>query len=121
MGRRFGKKIINIVVGEKNFQNVEKYLKKLTIINLFFIRFFLPISSIAGADIVSYIAGHERLPFLKYFIVSIIPWTIMNIAYFTTTSYLSEKSILFYFLPAVVIVGIPILIFIGFKYLRKDH
>jgi len=113
--------MLNIIIEEKNFQYVEKYLKKLTIKNLFFIRFFLPISSIAGADIVSYIAGHERLPFVKYFIVSIIPWTIMNIAFFTATSYLSEKSILFYFLPAVVIIGIPVLIFIGFRYLKKDN
>jgi len=120
IGRRFGKKILNIIVEEKNFQYVEKYLKKLTIRNLFFIRFFLPISSIAGADIVSYIAGYERLPFVKYFIVSIIPWTTMNIVYFTTTSYLSEKSIFLYFLPAVVIVGIPILILIGFRYLKRD-
>jgi len=119
IGKIFGKRILNIIVEEKNFRYVEEYLKKLTIRNLFIIRFFLPISSIVGADIVSYIAGYERLPFVKYFIVSIIPWTIMNIVFFTTTSYLSEKSIFLYFIPAVVIVGIPILIFIGYKYLKK--
>jgi uncharacterized membrane protein YdjX (TVP38/TMEM64 family) len=120
IGKKFGKRILNIIVEEKNFQYVERYLRKLTIRNLFIIRFFLPISSIVGADIVSYIAGYERLPFIKYFIVSIVPWTIMNILYFTTTSYLSEKSIFLYFIPAVVIVGIPILLFIGFKYFKKQ-
>ena len=118
IGRKFGKRILNAIVEEKNFQYVEKYLRKLTIRNLFIIRFFLPISSIVGADVISYIAGFERLPFVKYFIVSIVPWTIMSIAYFISTSYLSEKSVFLYFIPALVIIGIPILLFIGFKYLK---
>lgn len=117
IGRKFGKRILKVIVKEENFRYIEKYLKKLTIRNLFIIRFFIPISSLVGADIVSYISGMERLPFIKYYIASIIPWTIMSIIYFSTTSYLRDKSIFIYFLPVAIIIGIPLLLlFIINKY-----
>jgi hypothetical protein len=84
-------------------------MKELTIKRLFLIRFFVPIATVFGGDILSYVSGIQKLPFLKFFLVSIIPWTILNTVYFTTSSYLLNVSIFLYFIPVIFIVGIPIL------------
>ena len=111
VGLRFGKRILEKVVTAENSQYMDKYFNKLTIKNLFIIRFFVPITSIFGADIVSYIAGMQKLPFFKYYVVSIVPWTILSVLYFTTTAYFIDKSIFLYFLPVIILVGLPILLF----------
>ena len=119
MGYKYGKRILDKVITPENSKYLEKYFNKLTIKNLFIIRFFVPISSMFGVDILSYISGMQKLPFLKYFIVSIVPWTILTILYFTATAYLIDKSIFLYFLPAIIIVMVPIIFFYIYKYKIK--
>ena len=121
VGYRYVKRILDKVVTSENSKYLEKYFNKLTIKSLFLIRFFVPVSSMFGADIVSYVSGMQRLPFLKYFIVSIIPWTFLTILYFTATAYLINRSIFLYFLPAIIIVMVPLIFFYLYKYkISKD-
>lgn len=116
VGRKYGQKVLDKVVTEESSKYLDKYLKKLTIKKLFIIRFIVPLATIFGADIVSYVSGMRRLPFLKYFLVSIIPWTILNVIYYTFSSYLINVSIFLYFIPVILIVTIPLgLIFISRK------
>jgi uncharacterized membrane protein YdjX (TVP38/TMEM64 family) len=121
VGKKYGKKILNKVITPENSKYLEKYFNKLTIKRLFLIRFFVPISSMFGADILSYISGMQRLPFLKYYAVSIIPWTSLTIIYFTVTSYLINRSIFLYFLPAIIIVIVPLILYYLYKFkIKKD-
>lgn len=120
IGLRFGKRILKKIVKEENTTYLDKYFKKLTLKSLFFIRFIIPISSFFGADIISYIAGMEKLPFGKYFIVSIVPWTLMSIIYFITSSYFLRKSIFLYFLPVIILVAIPFIIYLIYKFKNKN-
>ena len=108
IGRKYGKRVIDRAMNEESSKYLDKYLKKLTIKKLFIIRFVVPLATIFGADIVSYVSGMQRLPFVKYFLVSIIPWTILNIIYYTFSSYLINFSIFLYFLPVLLIVVIPL-------------
>jgi len=119
IGLRYGKRFINIIVKKENAPYLDKYFKKLTIRNLFIIRFFIPISSFFGFDVISYISGIQKLPFDKYFVVSIVPWTFMSILYFSTTSYFLKKSIFLYFLPVIFLVGVPFIIYFIYRISEK--
>ncbi len=96
-------------------KSVEKLLKRLNVTNLFFLRFFLPTSNVVGVEVLSYIAGHDGIPFWKFFAVSIIPWTALNILYFSSTYYFREKAMYFYFLPAILLIALPMLLFLILK------
>jgi uncharacterized membrane protein YdjX (TVP38/TMEM64 family) len=109
VGKKYGMRILEKIINEDNAVYLDKYMKELTIKRLFLIRFFVPIATVFGGDILSYVSGIQKLPFLKFFLVSIIPWTILNTVYFTTSSYLLNVSIFLYFIPVIFIVGIPIL------------
>ena len=115
IGRKYGKKVLDKFVNKDNVKYVEKYTKRLTIKNLFLIRFVVPIATMFGADIISYIAGMQKLPFLKYYLASIIPWTILSIIYFTFSSYLMNISVFLYFLPPFLIVTIPLILLYIYK------
>ncbi len=116
VGKKFGKRIIENIASQKNATYIDKFLKRLTIRNLFMLRFFLPTSNVVGVEILSYISGYERLPFKKFFVASIVPWTVLNVIYFISTSYVREKSLSLYFLPAVIIIGLPL----GIYFIARD-
>lgn len=119
VGRKYGKKALDKIVSKENTKYVEKYTNRLTIKKLFVIRFIVPIATMFGADIVSYASGMQRLPFLKYYLVSIIPWTFLSTIYFLFSSYLLNISIFLYFLPPILIVTVPlILVFLYKKYIK---
>lgn len=109
IGKRYGKKVLKKVVTPDSAKYLDKYLQKLTIKKLFIIRFIVPIATVFGTDVVSYVSGMRNLPFLKYFLASIIPWTILSVIYYTTSAYLLNISIFLYFVPVVLIVCVPIL------------
>jgi len=119
IGKRFGKKVLQKVITPQSAAYLDKYLQKLTIKKLFIIRFIVPIATVFGADVVSYVSGMKNLPFLKYFLVSIIPWTVLSIIYYTTSSYLLNISVFLYFIPVAFIVGIPLLGLYFYKIRKK--
>ena len=120
VGKRYGKRVMNRFLDKKSSDYIQKYLDKLTIRNLFLIRFIVPISSMFGIDIISYVSGIQRLPFIKYYLASIVPWTILTSIYFTTSSYLLTTSIYLYFLPAILIAGIPIIILLVNNKIKRN-
>lgn len=110
LGKKYGGVIIRKIITQKNTPYVEKLLKKLTYRNIFILRLFLPTSNIVGVEVISYASGHEKIPFTKFFLVSIIPWTFLSVLYFTSTYFLRERSLSLYFLPAIIIILLPLLI-----------
>lgn len=110
LGKKYGGLVLEKIGSKKNLPFIEKNLKKLTLRNIFILRFFLPTSNIVGVEAISLLSGHEKLPFLKFFLVSIIPWTILNVIYFMSTYYLRERAFSLYFLPAIVMVFLPIIV-----------
>lgn len=119
VGKRYGKGVVNKVFDKRNSLYIEKFVRKLTLRKLFILRFFLPTSNVVGVEILSYLSGYDGLPFKKFFLASIIPWTILNIAYFTATYFLREKSLSLYFLPAVIMIGLPLALYIIYRKLSS--
>lgn len=115
VGRRFGMLLLEKYLRPKELIVAKKFMLYLRPRLIFALRFIVPLTSV-GVDAVSYIAGSERLKFWKFFLVSIIPWTTINVIYFYSTSYFRQHSIGFFFLPALVLVSVPLIIFsIGHK------
>ena len=66
-------------------------------------RFILPLTA-TGIDIVSYAACFAKLPFAKFYVASIIPWSLISIIFFTATSAVKEQSMALFFIPGIVLV-----------------
>lgn len=111
VGRMYGAALIKRFTTEKNNEYIRTLTNKLTLKRLFLLRFVLPTSNFIGVEIISYAAGIEKLPFWKFYIASIVPWTILSVIYFTTTTYLLSQATVFAILPIIVLVAIPTIIF----------
>lgn len=117
IGRNCAKWILKKIIGKNEFSSVENLASKLNLRTIFGLRFILPFSTALGFDLISYVAGMEKIRFDKFFLASIIPWTILNIIYFHATDYFKSQSILLFFLPALLLVGAPaLLLFVGKKF-----
>lgn len=114
IGRRFGWKFILRFTNEKERKNLEDLSKKITPLKVFYLRWLLPLTAI-GIDAVSYAAGISKMPFRKFFIASIVPWTILNILFFVFTKYAISKSTVLFFIPGVVLILTPVLIHFLFR------
>lgn len=112
VGRVYGDTLLRKLTSKEETKYIEDLAKKLTPQEIFGLRFILPITQVLGVDVISYVAGIEKISFTKFFLASIIPWTILNILYFYGTSYFKHYSIFLFFLPAVIIIFVPFLIFI---------
>ncbi|GEM_PF-1799558 len=106
VGRNFGDYFLKKILKESEAKKVESFIDQLSFRWIFGLRFLLPLTAI-GIDAVSYASGIARLRFIKFFLVSLIPWTILNIAYFYSTSFFEGKSPVLFFLPAVVLIALP--------------
>lgn len=88
---------------QEQVKKVKEIIKNITIRKVFILRFVLPLTSI-GVDLVGLASGFARLPFSRYLAASLIPWTIYNVTFFTTASYIKEQSLPFILIPALVLV-----------------
>ena len=77
---------------------------RITLRSVFLLRFVLPLTAI-GIDFVSYLSGMKPLPFLRFYIVSVIPWTIMGIIFFGSAAVLREISPGLVIVPAIVLIA----------------
>ena len=84
---------------------------------VFVLRLALPLTAI-GVDFVSYLAGMKRLNFPGYVVVSLAPWTVMSVVYFTTAGILREASPFLVFVPAGIIIAVSSLLVVV---LRRRH
>lgn len=113
IARKFGKRFVKLISTEKEREEIEKLTKEIHLPWIFGLRFFLPLTAV-GIDIVSYAAGIAKLPFAKFMLVSLIPWTFYSVVYFLSTSYLKNISPILFFLPAAVLLALPV-IFVTFR------
>jgi|SRR5579872_3675682 len=111
LARKYGEGIVKKFTSKEETAYVEKIAKDITPIGLFGLRFILPLATATGLDILSYIAGLEKMNFGKFFMASIIPWTILSVIFFYSTAYFRSQSTFLYFLPGILLVLIPLAIF----------
>lgn len=109
VGRKYVETLLKKLIADKDAQRIENLSHKINFGWIFGLRFLLPLTAI-GIDVVSYASGLAKLPFGKFLLVSIIPWTIFNVLYFYSSSFLREINPALILVPAAVLVGIPILI-----------
>ncbi len=110
MARKYGDVILRHLAVRKEADYIEKLIKKLTPGGIFALRFVLPTAHAVGMDLVSYAAGIEKISFGKFFIASIIPWTILNVVYFYSSSYLKQQAFILYALPSVLLIAVPTIV-----------
>ncbi len=106
VARRYGDRAIALAGSARARQLVERIGRRRPYRVIFGLRFLLPLTAI-GVDVVSYVAGVRRLHFGKFYAVSIVPWTLLSVAYFTSTAALKAYSTLLAFLPALVLIAVP--------------
>ena len=116
LARHFADNILRKVLSDEEFSYVENLSKNLRPRIIFGLRFVLPLTAI-GIDVVSYASGFAKVAFERFLIASLVPWTFYSLVYFFSTNYLKSINPWLFFLPLVLIIGIPILIF-GFT--RRD-
>lgn len=109
LGRKFGWKIIEKITSEEDLNSIKQLTKKISLRLIILIR-FVPSATAIGFDVLSYAAALTQIPFKKLFWASIIPWTILNILFFISTYALKEISSYLFFIPALAIIGIPVLV-----------
>ena len=97
VAKTFGRGILKVIEPAKEFKYFENLAKKVTLKIVFGMRFILPLTA-TGIDVVSYAAGFAKLPFYKFFLASIIPWSAISIIFFTATSAVKEQSMALFFL-----------------------
>ena len=103
VARTFARGILKFLANAVELKNVEKLTRKIKIQVVFGMRFILPLTA-TGIDVVSYAAGFAKLPFAKFYVASIIPWSFISIIFFTTTSAIKEQSMALFFIPGMVLV-----------------
>lgn len=117
LSENFGWKIIRKFSKSSEEKQIENLAKHLTPRKIFALRFILPLTAI-GIDVVSYAAAISKVNFKQFILASIIPWTILNIIFFTSASYLKNKSSVFVLIPVVVLIPLSYLLYI---YLKKGE
>lgn len=108
VGRRFGPTLLRRVASHRGAARIESLGHNFSYRTLFLLRMALPLTAI-GIDFVSYFSGMRRLSFWRFYVVSIVPWTLLSIVYFTSTSILKERSFVLVFVPAAVLIVAPTL------------
>lgn len=103
VARTFARGILKALASAVEFKNIEGLTKKIKIQMVFGMRFILPLTA-TGIDVVSYAAGFAKLPFHKFYVASIIPWSLISIIFFTATSAVKEQSMALFFIPGMVLV-----------------
>lgn len=104
--RHLGDRTLRLLSGERAATFVERFGGRMTYGSVFTLRFALPLTGI-GIDVVTFLAALGRLGFFRFYIVSIIPWLLIDIVYFYSTSYLRDQSFILFFLPAAILLIAP--------------
>lgn len=118
VGRRYGPTLLRRVASRRGAATIESLGQNFSYRALFWLRFALPLTAI-GIDFVSYFSGMRRQPFLRFYAVSVVPWTMLSIVFFTTTSLLRGRSLVLFFVPAAVLILAPSLILLVRRRLRR--
>lgn len=110
IGKKYGWRFIDFIAKEQELDNVKALAQRITPRSVFGFRWLLPITAI-GIDVISLTSGMANMNFGKFFLASIIPWTVLSVVFFTSTNYLKQFSGLLFFLPSVVLIVASLVIF----------
>lgn len=112
VARRFGSGVLDRVSDQPRLGFLHRLRESIDLKTVLVLRLALPLTAI-GVDFVSYLAGMKRLNFAGYYIVSIVPWTLMSVVYFTSAGALRDTSPVLVFVPAVILIaGTGLLVFV---------
>jgi uncharacterized membrane protein YdjX (TVP38/TMEM64 family) len=109
IGQHYLDLILRKLLSKKEVEKVENLSLRINLRWIFGLRFLLPLTAI-GIDVISYAAGLAKLPFLKFLLVSLLPWSTFNILYFYSSSFLRDINPALIVVPAGILIGIPALI-----------
>ncbi|MEX0621877.1 MAG: VTT domain-containing protein [Candidatus Woykebacteria bacterium] len=104
---RFGWKILSRLVSHQEANYLADLAEKIKLSQIFWLRWLLPLTAV-GIDFVSYAAGLASLNFVRFYLVSIIPWTVLNILFFSSTNFVIDRSTILFFIPGLIIVATPL-------------
>ncbi len=104
IARRIGGGILDRIADRPRLGFLARLRENIDLRTVFMLRLALPLTAI-GVDFVSYLAGMRRLNFAGYFAVSLVPWTIMSVVYFTSAGMLRDTSPALVFVPAAILIG----------------
>ncbi len=119
VAKKYGNSIFKRITSKEENEYIKKLMKSLTPKTIFGLRFVLPTAHAIGMDIISYAAGIEGVNFPKFFVSSLIPWTILNVLYFYSASYFKHRSLILFFVPSIVLIAIPSIILLLKKINKK--
>lgn len=105
----FGWPILQKVSQKNELEQLQKLTQKITIKTIFTLR-WIPSLTALGIDIVSYAAALANIPFLKFFIASIIPWASLVTLFFYSTYVLKDINIALYLIPIITLATLPLFI-----------
>lgn len=112
VAKRYGHVGLRLITGRGEIGIVNRLSERMNYRTVFVTRFMLPLTGI-GVDIVSYLAAMRGLRFAPFYVASIIPWSMISIVYFYSTTYLKDRSLILFVLPAaLLLLGPPALLFL---------
>lgn len=106
---RYGGGALELLEAQPRLGFLARLRDNIDLRTVFVLRLALPLTAI-GVDFVSYLSGMKRLSFAGYFVVSLAPWTVMSVVYFTTAGILREASPFLVFVPAAIIIAVSSLL-----------
>jgi uncharacterized membrane protein YdjX (TVP38/TMEM64 family) len=108
VARRFGDRTLRLLAGQRASALVSRLGDRMSYRTIFLVRFMLPLTAV-GIDVVSYLAGMRKLSFARFFVASIVPWTLLSVVFFTSTAFVREQAPLLLLVPVAVLVVAPTL------------
>ena len=117
VAKRYGHVGLRLLTGRGEIAIVDRLSARMSYRTVFVTRFMLPLTGI-GIDIVSYLAGMRGLRFVPFYVASILPWTLISVAYFYSTAYLKDRSLFLFFLPAVLLLLVPPILLYSWRWIR---
>lgn len=119
VAKRYGHVGIRLITGRGEIAIVTRLSDKMGYRTVFLTRFMLPLTGI-GIDIVTYLAAMRGLRFVPFYLVSIVPWTVISLVFFYSTAFLKDQSVVLFLLPAaLLLLGPPVLLF-GWRRIRRQ-
>lgn len=110
VSRAWGDDLLTRILSKHEVDKIQKFGPKIKPWWIFGFRFLLPLNAI-GFDFISYAAGISKMDFKKFFVASIIPWTILNVLFFSSAGYLRNINPGLIFVPFIFLVLAPVAYF----------
>lgn len=110
VGRAWGDDLLRKILSKEEVTRIEKLGPKINPLWVFSFRFLLPLNAV-GFDFISYAAGISHMDFRRFFLASIVPWTVLSIVFFSSAGLLRDINPSLIFLPILVLVLVPALYF----------